>query len=412
MKSSNENVDRNVLSVTELTRQIKGVLESGFPNLFIQGEISNFKLHSSGHVYFTLKDEGAQLSAVMWRSRAQQLLFKPTDGMKIVARGNITVYEPRGNYQLDCIQLQPVGIGELQQAFERLKKKLYDEGLFDEAHKKPLPEYPTRIGVITSPTGAAVHDILSVLSRRMPSVRVLIIPVKVQGIGAAEEIVDAITDLNTLKLVDVIIVGRGGGSLEDLWAFNEENVARAIYASRIPIISAVGHEIDYSISDFVADLRAPTPSAAAELVVKHRSELIELVRNFCYTMNNSMENLISSHRHTVESLIHSYSFNRPQDLLRQRSQSVDEFTRRLEQTIHHYVLFARHRFESLDARIHSLNPKLVLKRGYTIVRQHGIVVSSIVDLDQQKKANVEFRDGEATVAIEQKKRTSDVQKRK
>ncbi len=404
--------NEKILSVTDITRQIKGVLESGFPNILVQGEISNFKLHSSGHLYFTLKDEGAQLSAVMWRSRANQLLFKPTDGMKIIARGNISLYEPRGSYQLDCIQIQPVGVGELQQAFERLKQKLFDEGLFDEEHKKPLPEFPMRIGIVTSPTGAAIRDMISVLSRRMPAVEVTLIPVKVQGIGAAEEIAEAIDDLNDLNSVDVIIIGRGGGSLEDLWAFNEEIVARAVFRSEIPVISAVGHEIDYSISDFVADLRAPTPSAAAELVVKHTNELIELIRNFCYTMNSSMNNSINSHRQTIETLVHSYSFNRPQDLLRQRSQRVDELTRRLEQSVAHYVQFTKHNLHSLSARIESLNPRLVLKRGYTIVRQHGAAVSSVKRLTEKEKADIEFNDGRSTVTIEQKFFFNDGKKRK
>ncbi|MEW6062668.1 MAG: exodeoxyribonuclease VII large subunit, partial [Bacteroidota bacterium] len=213
LNAPNENP---IYSVTEITRQIKGVLERGFPNIMVMGEISNLKLHSSGHMYFTLKDDNAQISAVMWRNRVNQLLFKPVDGMKIIARGNITVYEPRGNYQLDCFHIQPIGLGELQQAFERLKKKLFEEGLFADDHKVPLPEYPMRIGIVTSPTGAAIQDIISVLSRRMPSVEVILVPVKVQGIGAAEEIAEAIDTLNEWNQVDVIIVGRGGGSLEDL----------------------------------------------------------------------------------------------------------------------------------------------------------------------------------------------------
>lgn len=401
-----------ILSVTDITRQIKGVLELGFPNILVQGEISNLKLHSSGHLYFTLKDEGAQLSAVMWRSRVNQLLFMPTDGMKVIARGNISVYEPRGSYQLDCNQIQPAGLGELQQAFERLKQKLFDEGMFDEEHKKPLPEFPMRIGIVTSPTGAAIRDILSVLSRRMPAVEVILVPVKVQGIGAAEEIAEAIDDLNDLKTADVIIVGRGGGSLEDLWAFNEEIVARSIFRSKIPVISAVGHEIDYSISDFVADLRAPTPSAAAELVVKHKNELIELIRNFYYTMGSSMEHSINSHRQTVETLVHSYSFNRPQDLMRQRSQGVDELTRRLEQSVAHYFQFTKHNLQSLSARIESLNPRLVLKRGYTIVKQNDVAVSSLKLLDEKKEAEIEFYDGRSTVVIEQKILNTNVKKRK
>lgn len=405
LNAPNENP---IYSVTEITRQIKGVLERGFPNIMVMGEISNLKLHSSGHMYFTLKDDNAQISAVMWRNRVNQLLFKPVDGMKIIARGNITVYEPRGNYQLDCFHIQPIGLGELQQAFERLKKKLFEEGLFADDHKVPLPEYPMRIGIVTSPTGAAIQDIISVLSRRMPSVEVILVPVKVQGIGAAEEIAEAIDTLNEWNQVDVIIVGRGGGSLEDLWAFNEEIVARAIYRSEIPIISAVGHEIDYSISDFVADMRAPTPSAAAELVVRHKNELIELIRNFCYTMISSMENSISSHRQTVASLIQSYSFNRPQDLLRQRSQRIDELTRRLEQSFNHYLEFTKRSVESLATRIDALNPRLVLKRGYAIVKQNGAAISSVTRLETKKNADIEFYDGTAVATIERKEKKKNV----
>jgi exodeoxyribonuclease VII large subunit len=397
--------DENILSVTDLTRQIKGVLELGFPNILVQGEISNFKLHSSGHLYFTLKDEGSQISAVMWRGRANQLLFRPTDGMKIIARGNIAVYEPRGAYQLDCLHLQPAGIGELQLAFERLKKKLHEEGLFDEVHKKPLPEYPERIAIVTSPTGAAIRDIISVLSRRMPSVELILVPVKVQGIGAAEEIADGIKLLNEAKGIDVMIVGRGGGSLEDLWAFNEEIVARAIFNSKIPVISAVGHEVDFSISDFVADLRAPTPSAAAELVVKDKTELIEIIRNFCYTMNNSMSNSIDSYKHTIENLVHSYSFNKPQDILRQRSQQVDEYSRRLGQSLRNRIGFIVQKSTSLNLRMRSLNPRLVLKRGYTITRQNEKVISTISQTKVGTSAEIEFYDGVVNVSVNDKRKS-------
>lgn len=385
--------NEKILSVSDVTKQIKGVLELGFSNLFVRGEISNFKLHSSGHLYFTLKDEGSQISAVMWRARANQLLFKPTDGMKIIARGNVTVYEPRGNYQLDCTSLQPLGVGELQLAFERLKKKLFDEGLFDAERKKALPQYPQRIGIVTSSTGAAIRDMISVLSRRMPSIEVIVVPVKVQGIGAAEEIAEAIKVLNEHNSADVIIIGRGGGSLEDLWAFNEEIVARGVAASSIPIISAVGHEIDFSMTDFVADLRAPTPSAAAELVVKDRNELVELIRNFYYTMTNSMNTSIDSYRQTVENLVSSYSFNKPQDILRQRNQQLDELDRRLHQSVRHALVLSKNGMESLDMRMKSLNPALILKRGYAIVRQEGSVVSSAKVFSPVKSTSIEFQDG-------------------
>jgi exodeoxyribonuclease VII large subunit len=392
----------NIKTVTELTRQIKGVLELGFSNIMVQGELSNFKLHSSGHAYFTLKDEGAQISGVMWRNRVQQLLFKPIDGMKVIARGSVSVYEPRGNYQLDCVHLQPLGVGELQLAFERLKQKLNAEGLFNPENKKPIPLYPSRIGVVTSPTGAAVQDILSVLKRRMPAVEVVLVPVKVQGIGAAEEVVSAIEALNQYRNVDVIIVGRGGGSLEDLWAFNEEIVARSIFASEIPIISAVGHEIDFSISDFVADLRAPTPSAAAELAVKDKNELIELIGNICYTMSNTMAHCIDSQRQSIEHLVQSYSFNKPQDLLRQKSQRADDMIRRLENSILNNLQSNHHRYNLLSGRINLLDPSLTLKRGYAIVRQDGKFIPSAALIQEKHGAIIEFHDGRMQTTVEKK----------
>lgn len=390
------------ITVSDLTKRIKGVLEMGFTNLWVQGELSNFKQHTSGHLYFTLKDEHAQISGVMWRSRAAQLRFRPSDGMKVIVRGNITVYEPRGNYQIDCQQIQPVGKGELQIAFEQLKEKLSAEGLFDEDRKRPLPEYPERIGIVTSPTGAVIQDMLSVIGRRFPSVELILVPVRVQGIGAAEEIAQAIRDLNSHGRADVMIVGRGGGSLEDLWAFNEEVVARAIHASRIPVVSAVGHEIDYSISDFVADLRAPTPSAAAEMVVKDRSEVVELIRNFSYTMTDAMTNVVDSYKQKIAHLTQSYSFNRPHDLLRQRSQHVDELQRRLEQQMAHSIAMVRQHSASLELRLRSLDPKLVMKRGYAIVHQNGRIVPNAKGA-VQAPAVIEFHDGTVQAEITRKR---------
>jgi exodeoxyribonuclease VII large subunit len=392
--------EKNIISVTEITRRIKGVLERGFNEVWVQGEISNCKLHTSGHMYFTLKDEGAQLSAVMWRSRVAQMLFRPNDGMKVIIRGNITVYEPRGNYQIDCLQLQPVGMGELQLAFDRLKQKLSAEGLFDEAHKKPLPSYPRKIGIVTSLTGAAIQDMLNVLARRFPTLEVIVAPVKVQGIGAADEIAQAIRDLNTLSGIDVMIVGRGGGSLEDLWAFNEEVVARAIYSSGIPIISAVGHEIDFSISDFVADLRAPTPSAAAELVVKDKNEIIDILRNFSYTIQNLATSRIQSSKERVRTLVGSYSFNKPLDLFRQRGQMVDDLERRLHQSIGHRFGMVRQQAQSLAKRIQSVDPQLTLKRGYTIVYRGHKIIPAAAQVAEKDRITIRFHDGSAESIVE------------
>lgn len=393
-------IEKNVITITELTRQIKFSLESSFPRVWVEGEISNFKQHTSGHLYFTLKDEGAQLSALMWRSRVANLTFQPEDGMKVIARGSITVYPPRGNYQLDVEQIQPIGLGELQLAFERLKQKLDAEGLFDAEHKKPIPEYPERIGLVTSETGAALQDILSVLSRRHPSVEVVLAPVRVQGVGAAGEIADAIKQMNQYGGIDVLIVGRGGGSLEDLWAFNEEVVARAIYASKIPVISAVGHEIDFSIADFVADLRAPTPSAAAELVVRDRLEILEDIGNLCYTMRGALDNQLSGLREQTASLVTSYSFNRPKDLVREFSQRVDELERSLGISFTHIAMIVRQKYYSFQQQLQALNPGGVLKRGYAIVRKKGQIVSSANLLGYSDEADIQFHDGIVGVKVE------------
>ncbi len=393
-------IEKSVITISELTRQIKVSLETNFPRVWVEGEISNFKQHTSGHLYFTLKDEGAQLSAVMWRSRVPYLTFSPKDGMKVIARGSITVYPPRGNYQIDVEQIQSVGIGELQIAFEHLKQKLAAEGLFESTHKKPIPEFPECIGLITSETGAALQDIRSVLSRRHPSVEVLLAPVRVQGAGAAVEIAEAIKEMNRFGNVDVLIVGRGGGSMEDLWAFNEEVVARAIYASKIPIISAVGHEIDFSIADFVADLRAPTPSAAAELVVRDRAELLEEISNMCYTMRGALDSRLSGFREQVGSLVTSYSFNRPRDMVREYSQSVDELDHNLGVSFTHIAQVFRQRYNSLRYQLQALNPHGVLKRGYAIVRKGRRIVSTARSLHSGDEAALQFHDGNVDVKVE------------
>jgi exodeoxyribonuclease VII large subunit len=272
--------NRFVFTITELTRHIRDTLESAYPDVWVEGEISNLRVPSSGHCYFTIKDEGAQLRAVMFRMQARLLRFVPEDGLKVICRGRINVYEQRGEYQLIVEMLEPKGVGDLQLAFEQLKQKLQQEGLFDAGRKKPLPFLPGRVAVITSGTGAAVRDIIRVMHRRFPNVTILVVPVKVQGDEAPQEIALAIATVNRHHLADVIIIGRGGGSLEDLWAFNTETVARSIAASDIPVVSAVGHETDVTIADYVADLRAPTPSAAAELVMREKRELVQLIAQY------------------------------------------------------------------------------------------------------------------------------------
>ena len=293
---------REILTVTELTRQVQDVLEATFDQLWVEGEISNLRRPASGHLYFTLKDEESQIRAVLFRPVARALKFDLEDGMHILCRARMNVYRPRGEYQLILDYAEPKGAGALQIAFEQLKARLQAEGLFDPAHKKPVPFLPSRIGVVTSPSGAVIRDILNITKRRFPSVDILIAPVRVQGAEAPAEIVEAIHHLNELPGIDVIIVARGGGSLEDLMAFNSEGVARAIFASRIPVISAVGHEIDFTIADFVADMRAPTPSAAAELVVPMRSELSQQIRALTARLVSGAERLLKLRKDRLETL--------------------------------------------------------------------------------------------------------------
>jgi exodeoxyribonuclease VII large subunit len=382
-----------LLTVTELTRRIKSLLERGIPTIVLQGEISNFKRHTSGHMYFTLKDEHAQIAAVLWRSRTAFLRFPLEDGMSVIVTGKLSVYEPRGSYQIEIYSIRPLGIGELQQAFERLKRLLHAEGLFDPAHKKSLPAYPERIALVTSPDGAAFHDILHILNRRFPALEVILRPVRVQGPGAAKDIADAIREINRLGNVDVMIVGRGGGSLEDLWAYNEEVVARAIYASNVPVISAVGHEIDFTIADLVADLRAPTPSAAAELVVKAREAVLESMYQYWYHMRELVHTRLAEQKEEIRYLLNSYGFHKPVDTLRHSGQRIDELEKDLVTAIHRRLTLSRFSADSLRQRLLALNPEMTLKRGYTIVSRDGVIVTSSLIPAENDVLDIRFHDG-------------------
>jgi len=347
--------EKTILTVSRLTALLRGVLEENFEQLWVQGEVSNLSYPSSGHCYFTLKDSGAQLRCVMFKSAVKNLKFRLTDGMALIARGRISVYDQRGEYQLICEYMEPAGIGALQTAFLQLKEKLAHEGLFAEAHKASLPRFPRKIGVITSPTGAAIHDILNVLKRRFASLQVLLYPVRVQGDGSALEIARAIDDMNQMAEVDVIIVGRGGGSLEDLWAFNEEVVARAVYRSKIPIISAVGHETDWTICDFVADLRAPTPTAAAELVITSSDELRGQIEALSHRLRRSIENLLAAHDGRLEGL--RRALHDPRTLLGHMAQRMDDLTGRLEAGLRAALSRRRDRFERLHDALQYNDPK-------------------------------------------------------
>jgi exodeoxyribonuclease VII large subunit len=324
----------DVLSVTQLTREIREVLEEHIGSVWVEGEISNHRLQSSGHQYFTLKDAGAQLSCVMFRGAAARSTARIQDGALMQVHGEISVYEPRGQYQMIVKQVQAKGKGSLQERFEALKRKLYDEGLFDEASKRPIPRFPRIVALVTSPTGAAIQDMLNILTRRAPWVRVLVFPVRVQGQGAELEIVRALKVLGDaenfgLPVPDTIVVGRGGGSLEDLWCFNEEVLARAIAACPIPVISAVGHEIDFTIADFVADLRAPTPSAAAELLAPDSAELLRHFDSIARTLKARVGTLLDHHQHVIELTSKGPLRHAPERLLQQAEQSIDDHESRL-----------------------------------------------------------------------------------
>lgn len=394
--------DVKIYSVAEITRHIKFLIEESFPSLVVRGEVSNLSLHSSGHVYFTLKDELAQIKCVIWRSQAERMGVALEDGMKILVRGKLSLYEKGGYYQITVSGLQPEGIGELQLAFERLKKKLFAEGLFSEEHKKPIPEYPETVGIVSSPTGAAIRDIVSVIRRRMPTVQIILAPVKVQGEGAANEIAQAIEDFDRYGQADVLIIGRGGGSLEDLWAFNEEKVARAIYGCSTPTISAVGHEIDFTIADFVADVRAATPSAAAELAVPDKEEVLQQLANIRYTLAQNCENMIDRYRDQLKYFEERYAFRRPENIIEQFRQQTDEFERRIIRQTQHRIVSTNQTLDHLEKQLSTLNPKNTLKRGYTITRQNNNVVQRASKLKEREPAVIEFYDGTAEAEITKK----------
>jgi len=358
-----------ILSITELTHRVRRSLEDEFDHVAVVGEVSNLRRPASGHLYLTLKDAGAQIAAVLWRSTAMRLRFDLEDGMEVVATGALTVYEPRGTYQIIISSIRPKGLGALQLAFLQLKDKLEKEGLFRPEHKKPLPYLPSCVGVVTSSSGAAIHDILTVISRRFPPAHVVLRPVRVQGQGAAAEVAQAIADFNEWGGADVLIIGRGGGSLEDLWAFNEEAVARAIHASRIPTISAVGHEIDVTIADFVADRRALTPSEAAEIVLPKLEDLIETLDGLRGRLGAALRARLDLARERLRRLRASYAFRAPLDRIRLHEQRLDELGSAATLAIRRRLESCRERLATAAGRLGALSPLRVLERGYSITRR-------------------------------------------
>jgi exodeoxyribonuclease VII large subunit len=396
--------ERKILSVSELTARISNVLASQFSNLWVEGEVSNYRPAQSGHLYFTLKDAKAQVRCVCFRTQAMRLRFRPEDGLKLIVRGSISVYEPRGEYQIYVEHIEPSGVGALQLAFEQLKKRLEAEGLFDVARKKPLPMLPRRIGIVTSPRGAAVRDILRILRRRFPNLHLIVYPVRVQGEGAAEEIVAALNYFSRKKAVDVILLARGGGSIEDLWSFNEESVARAIAACAIPVVSGVGHETDFTIADFVADVRASTPSAAAEIVVKSRLEFQKHLLELEHKISQRMRYVLLEHRHHLKELTTHIGFRRLEDLLRQHRQQTDEMTSRLAIALEGRIEKLRRRYTvaatriasfDLRARIRTFGLRLVQRSTELGVRMERLLGTKIqlwerlrVQLDERSPLRV------------------------
>ena len=390
-----EEINEKFFTVSEISRGIRTSLEHKFSNIGVLGEISNVRKPSSGHIYLTLKDKNSQLQAVVFRNSASRIKFELKDGMEVISFGSITVYEPRGQYQLIINKIEPKGIGALQLAFQQLKEKLEKEGLFDRAHKKQLPFIPQKIGIVTSTTGAAIKDILNIIDRRLANVEILIYPVKVQGEGAAQEIAEAITGLNSDSDIDVIIAGRGGGSMEDLWAFNEEVVARSIYSSRIPIISAVGHEIDITIADLVADKRALTPSEAGELVVPRKDLLIEKIEKFKARLLQSLTGKLRLSKEKLVRIGNSYAMKQPFDRLNRWQQSLDEFAQRLNLNIKHALNTEHEKLSGIAGKLESLSPLNVLKRGYAITTrlENSKPLRDIIDLSKGDKIKTNLSKG-------------------
>ncbi len=383
-----------ILTVSELTSELKKTLEENFERISVVGEISNFKSHISGHWYFNLKDSDAVISCTMWKGFNQYVFFTPQDGMKIVVNGRITVYPPRGSYQVDVRSMKPAGLGELQEAFEKLKAKLEKEGLFDEKYKKPIPSFPKKIGIVTAIDGAAFRDMISVAQRRFPLVELVITPSRVQGSGAAETIAKSIEQLNKNSDVEIIIVGRGGGSIEDLWAFNEEVVARAIFNSKIPVISGVGHEVDFTIADYVADFRAPTPSVAMEIATPDQDEIFAFIDEFSYNAFQYVLRKISYNKKELDIILDSYSFRNPLNIVNRNSQRVDTAFSAIQQKTELILKEVRNRLNLLRQTIDHNNIEKTLKKGFVLVKQNSKFVTRAKDFNKATDTLLKFADGE------------------
>ena len=394
--------DSLVMTVAQLNNYVKGLIETDgqLRSVFVAGEISNFVNHyKSGHFYLSLKDENAVIKAVMFRSYAQKVPFDLQNGMRVICRGRVAVYERDGVYQLYIDQIQPDGVGALKIAFDQMTKRLQDEGLFDEAHKKPIPQYPSRIAVITSPTGAAIQDILNILGRRMPAVEVLIYPVLVQGEFAAEQLRAAVKAVNDDKSADVIVIGRGGGSIEDLWAFNDEQLARAIYASVIPVISAVGHETDFTICDFVSDLRAPTPSAAAELAVPDVSDVLKLIGRLKRSAASAVKNRISQSENELKRLAENRVLRSPVSYIDSLYETFDRVCTSYKRVAEAVVEEHSQKLRIIAAKLDAYSPLKTLSRGYSIAYKGDDILRSVNGLSQNDMLKIKLQDGSAECVV-------------
>jgi exodeoxyribonuclease VII large subunit len=389
-------------TVSELTSAIKSILEPNFRSIYVKGEISNFKLQSSGHLYFSLKDASSQISAALFKGNAANLSRMPKEGDQVIALGEISLYAPRGQYQIIIRELQFLGVGELLLQLHQLKEKLQLKGWFDSQHKKTLPPLPKKIGVVTSPTGAVIQDILNVLTRRFAGFHVILNPVKVQGEGAAQEIAQAIHDFNKYNLADVLIVGRGGGSIEDLWAFNEEIVAKAIFESKIPIISAVGHETDFTIADLVADVRAPTPSAAAEIVIAEKASLLKFLAHAEKVCHQRILQQINQYHQKTNALQKHPLLSSPYGILSPLIQRLDDYSRQLERLNPlQKIADMRSRLERVKQHLKSLHPQNILKKGYSILftEKDDSIILSAQDLKPDQKIKALLPDGKVSLTV-------------
>ena len=394
-------------TVAQVNEYVKCLIEEEMllQDIYVCGEVSNFKNHSSGHFYFTLKDSSSEIRAVMFRSYAQKVKFNIENGLKVIVRARVGVFESAGMYQLYVNTIQPEGMGALHLAFEQLKSKLLKEGLFDEAHKRPIPKFPKRIGIITSPTGAAVRDIINIATRRYNLASLILFPSLVQGEEAAGQLISGIDYFNITESVDVIIIGRGGGSIEDLWAFNDEYLARAIYNSKIPVISAVGHEIDFTICDFVADLRAPTPSAAAELATPNLADIVAKIDGFKSRSILAISSLIEEYKTRLEYISSSKVFKSPISMLEIPKLRLSGAKKELISTFTRAVMTKRNDFSQKVAKINALNPLSILSRGFaTVTSDEGKTIKSINDIEKNSKISIRFLDGSAQATIDSKER--------